>query len=70
VEEFKPVAKDTYMATPGWLWLFVGTTALLAYAAHRSGQPRRNPLPPFPSVGPLPPMHIGPAFWLGPMAVI
>jgi hypothetical protein len=70
IEEYKPVAKMMTMQTPNWLWLFAGTSALLALAVYMNERPVRNPLPPFPAVGPMPPLHLGPAFWLGPMAVL
>lgn len=70
IEEYKPVTHMTAMQTPGWLWLFAGTSALLALAVYMNGRAVRNPLPPFPAIGPMPPLHLGSAFWLGPMAVL
>ena len=45
-------------------WVFVGLgAAVLGYVGYRHMQ--KNPLPPFPSIGPWPPPWLGPVFWLG-----
>jgi len=52
--------------TPKWVWLLMGSSALLAFALWRDGNSQRNPLPPWPGIGPVPSMILGYPWWAGP----
>lgn len=56
--------------TPQWVWWLMGSSALLAYALWSSGDAsQRNPLPPWPGIGPTPGFMLGPTWWTGPPAI-